>query len=498
MKAPIGKPIKPVSSGRNFLFPDKIAPHVLLMFFALAVQLVAAVISGIGYSLNENIFCLVGFALFTLWFIAMLIIVNPRCDEVFKNQREGIKRGALAIIVTFITIGISELATAVLVAPIVQGNNANGDFAILLRQMEQGFKYNDSTALERQAAENLLIGKNPYAHANIITAMLKYNGASARITPLRTGRLINVFPAPSETQLNEIWDIAIHHPSHSPPEIESNVCYPAGLFLLPAPFIAAGVKDIRIVFIIFVVAGLAYATWKIPPNRRLLFIAFAAISLELWNCLADGETGSVVFPLLLVAWVSIDRNRLLSAITMGLAVATKQTAWFFLPFYLILLWRKSGMRQFVTAASVIAGIFLLINAYFIIIGPKTWLSSVLAPMTSPMFPNGVGIVSLVVSGFINIRSSIPFAVLEAIVFIGGALWYARNAKRYSFAGPILAVLPLFFAWRSLLNYFFYIQIIVIACMLTDEDTSFVALETQSKRINRERSASLCREGEMQG
>jgi uncharacterized membrane protein len=110
----------------------------------------------------------------------------------------------------------------------------------------------------------------------------------------------------------------------------------------------------------------------------------------------------------------------------------------------------------------------------------------------------VGIVSLVVSGFINIRSSIPFAVLEAIVFIGGALWYARNAKRYSFAGPILAVLPLFFAWRSLLNYFFYIQIIVIACMLTDEDTSFVALETQSKRINREPSASLCREGEMQG
>ena len=487
MNAPIGKQIKLFSSERNHLFPAEITPHALLMFFALAIQLVAAVISGIGYSLNENIFCLEGFVLFTLWFIAMLIIVNPRCDEVFKNHREGIKRGALVIIVVFIAIGIAELTTAVLIAPMVQRNNANGDFAMLLRQMEQGFQYNDSTALERQAAENLLIGKNPYAHANIITAMLKYNGASARITPLHTGRLINVFPTPSENQLNKIWDTAIHHPSHSPPEIESNVCYPAGLFLLPAPFIAAGLKDIRIVFIIFVVAGLAYATWKIPPDRRLLFIAFAAISLELWNCLADGETGSVVFPLLLIAWVSLGRNQLLSSITMGLAVATKQTAWFFLPFYLILLWHKSGMGSFLKASSIIAGIFLLINAYFIIIGPQLWLSSVLAPMTSPMFPNGVGIVSLVVSGFINIRSSIPFAVLEAIVFIGGALWYARNAKRYSFAGPILAVLPLFFAWRSLLNYFFYIQIIVIACMLTDGDNSRVAMGTQSKSINCEHS-----------
>ena len=223
-------------------------------------------------------------------------------------------------------------------------------------------------------------------------------------------------------------------------------------------------------------------------KKRLIFVVFAAISLELWNCLADGETGSIVFPLLLISWVSLDRNRLLSAVTMGLAVATKQTAWFFLPFYLILLWRKSGKRSFMTATSVITGIFLLINAYFIIIGPKLWLSSVLAPMTSPMFPNGVGIVSLVISGFINIRSSLPFAGLEAVVFVGEAFWYTRNAKRYSFAGPILAVLPLFFAWRSLLNYFFYVQIIVIACMLTEkEDISLVAPRPHPDSINYEQS-----------
>ena len=294
------------------------------MFFALAIQIVASAIYGVGFSLNGNGIVLVGFALWTFWFIVMLIIVNPHTDTVLKNHREGVKRGALIIIVALVLISAAELATAIFVAPSFQRNNATGDFAQLLSQMEHGFQYNDSSALEQQATENLLRGKNPYANANIIAALLEYNGSFDRVTPLRTGRLADVFPSPSGNQLKEIWETAIQNPSQSPPEIESKVCYPAGSFLLPAPFIAAGVKDIRIVFFIFVIAGLAYVAWKIPPRKRLLFIIFAAISLELWNSLADGETGSIVFPLLLIAWVSLDKNQLLSAVTMGLAVATKQ------------------------------------------------------------------------------------------------------------------------------------------------------------------------------
>jgi hypothetical protein len=64
------------------------------------------------------------------------------------------------------------------------------------------------------------------------------------------------------------------------------------------------------------------------------------------------------------------------------------------------------------------------------------------------------------------------------------LWYIRNAKRYPFAGPTLAVLPLFFAWRSPLNYFFYVQIIVVACMLTEkEDTSLLTTRTAQKALS---------------
>ncbi len=126
-------------SGHNPLLPDEVAPHIFLMFFALAIQLVAAAISGIGYSLNQNVFCLVGFVLFTLWFIVMLITVNPHADKALNNHRMGIRRGALIVIVVFIFLGVAELATAVLVAPLAQRNNTNGDFTLLLRQMKRGF-----------------------------------------------------------------------------------------------------------------------------------------------------------------------------------------------------------------------------------------------------------------------------------------------------------------------------------------------------------------------
>ena len=454
------------SSLCNTIFPMDTAPHIFLFFFALALQLVASAVAGVGFALNGNGFWLAGFVLWLLWFVAMLIIVNPRIDIFLRRYRDGIRRAAFTIFIVLTILGVLELVIALFVMPIVLRNDTQGEFAQLLGQMQHGFQYNDGTALQQQATENLLNGKNPYAHANIITALVKYNGSFDRVTPLRAGQLSDVFPYPTEDQLKMIWDKAITNPSPAPPEIESRVCYPAGFFLLPAPFLAAGITDIRIVYILFILAGLFYAVWQIPGGKRWLFIAFSVVSLELWNSLADGETGSLIFPLLLVAWVSLGKNRWLSAIAMGLAVATKQTAWFFLPFYLILLWRKSNIKSLAFTIGVVGAIFVITNAYYIAIDPKLWFTSILSPMVDPMFPFGVGIVVMVTIGALNIHSALPFTVLEALVFIIGAVWYIRKSKRYPYAGPILSVLPLFFAWRSLWSYFFYIQLVIITCMLS--------------------------------
>ena len=468
MKPQIILPQYGVKNGM-LIFSEDATPRILLFFFAALLQLVGSAIAGVGFSLNWQGFWLAGFCLWLLWFVLMFVIVAPKTDDILLSRQRTLRRGSTGIFMALLILGITELIVALIVVPAFQRSGAQGDFAKLLEQMRNGFQYNDGTALEQQATENFLHGENPYAHASIVSALLKYNGSFDRVTPLRAGSLANVFPYPTDAQLKQIWDAAIQNPSQPPPEIESHVSYPAGSFLLPAPFIAVGVTDIRIIYFIFVMAGLAYATWQIPSKKKLVFIAFAVISLELWNTLADGESASIMFPFLLIAWVSLRKNWWVSAMAMGLAVTTKQTAWFFLPFYLILIFEKSGAKTLAAAFSLICAIFVLTNAYFIALDPGLWVRSILSPIIDPMFPIGVGIAAFVNAGLVNIRSALPFTILEGIVFISAVIWYLRNRSRWPYAGIVLAVLPLFFSWRSLWSYFFYVQIILLACLLSETE-----------------------------
>jgi uncharacterized membrane protein len=168
--------------------------------------------------------------------------------------------------------------------------------------------------------------------------------------------------------------------------------------------------------------------------------------------------------------MTVGENNWLSAIFMGLAVASKQTAWFFLPFYLILMWQTSKPKDVAMTLGVVAGLFAVLNGYFIWKNPLLWLDSIAAPMAQPMFPLGVGIITLVTSGIVNIHSSLPFTAIELLAIIGAVVWYARNCRKYPDAGPLLSVLPLFLAWRSLWTYFFYIDIIIMARMLLTSET----------------------------
>jgi hypothetical protein len=453
------------------LFPADIKPRMLLFFFSIPLQLIASGLSGVGYSTGNGVFWLTGTIVWGAWFWLIFLIVIPQTDISVRRHYGGLKRAAKVIFTVMVLGGIGELCVLVFFAPGYLKSGANNDFSKSLEQMRHSFGYYDATALDQQAAENLLDGKNPYAAPNIVEAFIEYGGSYDHITPLQTGRLKDVFPYPTQEQLKQIWDSAVKNPSAIPPEIESHVSYPSGSFLLLAPFIAAGIQDIRWIYMIFVLAGLVYAVWQVPGNRRLLFAGLVLISLELWNSLAIGETGSLIFPFLLIAWISLGKNNWLSAITMGIAVATKQTAWFFLPFYLILIWRTSGVKTAAMTTGIIAAVFVAFNAYFMAIDPALWLKSLTSPMDASMFPMGVGIISVVTSGLVEIRSSLPFAIMELAVFTGSIIWYWRNCRRYPDAGIVLAVLPFFFAWRSIWTYFYYVTIIILARMLISKSES---------------------------
>ena len=444
------------------LIPYNVPPRVLLYFWIIVVQLVASAISGIGYVLQSPKWYLGGAFIWIAWFVLMFRMVQPNRNGFLERHREEVRRGAFTIFITLFTLGVLEVVTFAVVYPVFFSKHKTGDVAAVMAGFKEVFQYNDGDILVQQAGENLLTGRNPYADANIIEGLITYHGAYDRVTPLRVGRFKNDFPYPSLDSIKALIDQAVKDPAHPPAELISEVSYPAGSFLLPAPFLAMGIKDIRVIYAILAAAGLGYAVWVMPGRRRWVFLGGVLISLEFWNGIAAGDTSVTCFPLLLVAWLTLGRKNWVSALFLGLAVATKQTAWFIVPFYAVLLYRREGWRPLPMVAGITIAVFTAMNLPFIIAGPRLWLDSVLSPVRDPMFPLGVGLINLVTSGLVNIRSALPFTLLEAAAFVVGIVWYWRNCRRAPHAGLILAVLPLFFAWRSLWPYFFYVGMIAFA------------------------------------
>ena len=189
-------------------------------------------------------------------------------------------------------------------------------------------------------------------------------------------------------------------------------------FLLPAPFIWMGISDLRFVYLILLVPALAYVIFRVPGKFRIFFIIALVASLEIWNSIAAGETGLLIFPFILLAWILYKKNLWMSALFMAIAVSTKQITWFLLPFYLILIFRTAGWRQLMAVSAVIGGVFIAVNAWFIAGDPRLWLTSILAPVIDDMFPLGVGFISLVSGGVLDVRSPTIFSLVEFSILVG--------------------------------------------------------------------------------
>jgi hypothetical protein len=443
-------------------------PRISVFIITIVIKLGASAVSGIAYVFNNSILYICGIMLWLLWFAFLFIIAIPQADNWLQSRAEQLKKTAKKIIIVLLAVGVLEFVVMSVIGLDTLGiKDDDNSLSEVLSSLDSSFNYNDATALCHQAVENLLAGKNPYAESDIVTAMLEYGVPIGKLTPLKQGEFADVFPYPTNEQLEQLQKEIAENPDEIPVELESGLNYPAGCFLIPAVFVLMGVSDLRIVYIILLVPALLYVIWISPPRHRLLIGAILLSSLELWNSLASGETGFLLFPFLLLGWVLFKKKPVASAVCIGLAATVKQVAWFFLPFYLILIYRTEGMKKTLQSLSIILLIFISTNLPFIITDPELWYASLAAPMTGK-FPLGVGIITLVTSGLINIQSSMVFNVIEGLVFIAGIVWYYRHCNSYPQAGPLLAVFPLFFAWRSIWPYFFYFDIMIIASIIINE------------------------------
>ena len=107
-------------------------------------------------------------------------------------------------------------------------------------------------------------------------------------------------------------------------------------------------------------------------------------------------------------------------------------------------------------------------------------------MRDPLFPGGIGIVAPAIGGLWPLWPPMVYAGLELGSWLGLIIWQARRREVTS-DGLVLALIPLFFAWRSFGTYFALVPLLalwLIASRMRDRAPTLHAEKRsmQGKRI----------------
>jgi hypothetical protein len=313
--------------------------------------------------------------------------------------------------------------------------------------------HNDAIALNDCAARLVLQGRDPYASLDIFDCYAQLGIGADRTTPLKRGEFANVPVYPTDDQLDAAWALRAREGRNV--EFVSRPSYPALSFLLIVPFVALG-WDTNRLYVLCLIAAMALVVLRTPIGLRpfMLTAVLGAASLAAFT--VSGSADLLYVLPLAAAWLW--RERRWSALAYGVAAATKQLAWFFAPFYLIAVVTTHGWREGLRRGAIAAAIFAVTNLPFILAHPADWIEGVTTPLSDPMFPRGAGIVFLGTNGGLPLFPSTAYLALEAacaLVCIAVA-WRSRRTSPE--LGVVLALVPLFFAWRSLFSYFFLIPL----------------------------------------
>lgn len=313
--------------------------------------------------------------------------------------------------------------------------------------------HNDAIALNECAARLVLEGQNPYAALDIFDCYAMLGIGADRTTPLRRGEFTAVAVYPTDQQLDTAW--ALRRETGGNVEFVSQPSYPALSFLLIIPFVALG-WDTNRLYVFCLLAAMALVVLRTPIGLRpfMLTAVLGAASLAAFT--VNGSADLLYVLPLVVAWLW--RERRWSALAYGIAAATKQLAWFFAPFYLIAVVTAHGWREGARRAAIAAAVFVATNLPFIVANPVAWFDGITTPLSEPMFPRGAGIIFLGTHGGLPLLPSTAYLALEVLAGLICIAIAWRSRRSSPELGVVIALMPLFFAWRSLFSYFFLIPL----------------------------------------
>ena len=331
------------------------------------------------------------------------------------------------------------------------------------------FYPNDGTTLDHYAAQQLLEGHNPYVTTDIVAAIRLYGQDPGHTTALGQGAFASLFPLhyPDGQMLRQVFATEpAGHPGDVQ-EFESHLSYPALAFLPLVPLVWAGLQTVTPFYVLCLLLLVLLLVLAVPVELRLWVLLLAVADAPLLDATVGGVL-DVFYILLLVAACRWWRRPLISTLFLGLAIAAKQIGWFFLPFYALLVWRERGWREALARLGGAGAIFAVFNAPFFLNNPRAWVTGLLAPESSFMFPSGTGLIRLSLSGVLPLFPESFYTVLELLALAACIWWYWRYGEGRPEIALVLAVLPLFLAWRSLTTYFYFLALPAVVLVIASE------------------------------
>ena len=321
--------------------------------------------------------------------------------------------------------------------------------------------HNDAIALNACAAQLLLDGHDPYTDLDVYTCYAVLGIGADRTTPLRAGLFARDGLYPTDSELDTVWAIQ-SHASQQQVEFESKPSYPALSFALIAPWVALG-WDTNVLYVLCLVVAMFLVLLRAPSGLRP-FVLTGLLGAAGLAAFTVGGSADLLYALPLVAaWLW--REKRWSGLLFGVACATKQIAWFFAPFFFIAIATRSGWRVALRQSAAAVAVFAITNLPFIVADPHAWIAGVSAPVADPMFPRGAGLVFLTLNGLLPLWSPLAYTGLEVGAFLVCVAVAWRTRRTSPELGAVLALLPLFFAYRSLFSYFFLLPLFAFAALV---------------------------------
>jgi len=344
-------------------------------------------------------------------------------------------------------VGIFPLLAVIRLRPVLRDALATGlalaIYALAGTALIVGQPYGvDTVVAQHRATQLFLQGENPYRSIDVIASLKDFGLDPELGTHLEDGSQVH--------SLN----------------------YPALAFLVPAPFMALGVTDIRLVYLgeVLLLVLILVRPIRLPWRPLVAAVVIGSAIISRQNIAAGVDPSYAV--LLALGFVSI-RHRTISPILIGLAVASRQPAWFFVPFYVLAIWRRDGRGEALRRSGILAVTAILPNLPFFLGAPELFLRGVTAPMLTPLEPYGVGLVRFGLDGVLPLFPRAVYGLLTAVALVALLTLLWRRWRSFPNGAVVFASLVLWFSWRSAQNYFGYAGVF----SLIGDETMLVADDT---------------------